>query len=364
MRALTYSLLAGTLAAFAILTPAVAQDVPQGYPADYAKLIEKAKSEGAVAIYTSTDAAQSKDLVDAFKKKYGINVEYNDLGTNGTYNRVISEAAAGQVGADIVWSSAMDTQVALAADGYLETYRSPEIANIPDWAVYKDMLYATTIEPIGNIYNTKAIPESEFPKTRADLIKYLQTNKDKLKGKVATFDPEKSGSGFLHHTNDARNRDDFWDLAKAMGAVNVRTYSSSGAMKESVVSGENVMAINIIGSYAIDWVKDTPNLGVNFSSDYTAAFSRLAGIAKNGPHPNAAKLFLDFTLSKEGQSALAKGGLPSVRKDVDTGLNAETLNKRVGGNLKPIRMDDSLLESLKPQTRVDFFKKWNAALSK
>ena len=158
------------------------------------------------------------------------------------------------------------------------------------------------------IYNTKALPENRVPKTRAELIKFLQDNKAELKGKVATFDPEKSGSGFLHHTNDARETKTFWDLAKAFGGIGGRTYSSSGAMKETVVSGENVLAFNIIGSYALQWVKESPNLGVAFG---TRLHARLlapgALIATRRPHPNAAKVLVDFMLSKEGQEALAQG---------------------------------------------------------
>ncbi|MDY8109882.1 ABC transporter substrate-binding protein [Fulvimarina sp. 2208YS6-2-32] len=345
----------------AAVAAASAQDVPAGYPADYAQTIEAAKAEGRVVIYTSTDAAQAQRLLDAFTGKYGIKVEYNDLGTNGAYNRAISEAAASQVGADIVWSAAMDLQMTLAADGYMEPYDSPEKANLPEWANYEDTLYATTIEPIGMIYNTGALSKDDVPQTRADLIAYFNDNRDELRGRVATFDPEKSGAGFLHHTNDAQSTDSFWDLAKAMGGVGVKTYSSSGSMRETVVSGENVLAINIIGSYALDWVKDSPNLGVAFGTDYTAGFSRLAGIMKDSPNPEAAKLFVDFMLSQEGQNALAAGSLPSVRDDVTEGLNLSTLNERVGGKLDPIDVDDHLLTYMQPQKRVEFFREWTAA---
>lgn len=343
---------------------AIAQDIPAGYPADYAAVIEAAKKEGTVSIYTSTDAAQSQKLQDGFTAKYGIKIAYNDLGTNGAYNQVISEAAASQVTADVVWSSAMDLQMTLVKEGYAAEYASPEAANIPAWANYQNILYGTTVEPIGVIYNTKALTEDKLPKTYADLITFLRDNKAELQGKVATFDPEKSGSGFLHHSNDARNRPDFWDLAKAMGDDGAKIYSSSGGMKETVVSGENVIAINIIGSYALDWVKESPNLGVHFSSDYTPAFSRLALATKDAPHPNAAKLFIDFMLSKEGQSLLAEGGLPSVREDVTAGLNIKTLNERVGGGLKPIAVDDGVLEYMDQMKRVQFMNDWKAALGR
>lgn len=329
--------------------------------AAYSQDVDAAKKEGTVTVYTSTDAEQAKAFLDAFKAKYGINIEWNDLGTNGAYNRTISEAAANQVTADIVWSSAMDQQMMLVQDGYADSYKSKEVGSIPAWANYKDMLYASTVEPIGIIYNKQALPADKIPKTRADLVKFLNDNTATLKGKVATFDPEKSGTGFLHHTNDARNTKDWWDLAKAMGKNGVKTYSSSGGMKETVVSGENVIAINVIGSYALDWVKKTPNLGVAFGTDYAPAFSRLVLMTKGAPHPNAAKLFIDFMLSKEGQDAIAKGGMPSVRTDVTAGLNLKTLNDTVGGALKPIPVDDGLLEYMKPEKRVGFFKEWKAA---
>lgn len=60
----------GAVAVTAFMTAfaAHAQEVPAGYPADYADLIAKAKQEGTVSIYTSTDAAQSQKLQDAFTK--------------------------------------------------------------------------------------------------------------------------------------------------------------------------------------------------------------------------------------------------------------------------------------------------------
>ena len=54
--------------------------------------------------------------------------------------------------------------------------------------------------------------------------------------------------------------------------------------------------------------------------------------------------------------------MPSVRADV-SGLNVKTLNERVGGNLRPITLDEGLMEYMNPQKRVQFFRDWKAALS-
>jgi iron(III) transport system substrate-binding protein len=340
-----------------------AQSLPAGYPTNYADVIAGAKKEGKVSIYTSTDLAQAQRLMDAFKAAYpGIQIDWNDLGTNGSYNRVISEAAANQMGADIVWSSAMDLQLVLVDKGYAVAYASPEQPKLPAWAVYKGAAYGTSVEPAAIVYNKTLLPADAVPKTRPDLIRIIKERRDSLKGKVATYDPEKSGSGFLWATNDARNTNDFWELVKAFGAANGKLYSSSGQLREKVVSGEHVLLFNVIGSYALEWAKANPALGVVFQSDYTPAFSRVAILTKGAPHPNAGRLFLDYMMSKEGQRAAAGSGIPSVRDDVEGGLNMKSLNALVGGSLKPIPLDATTVEYLDPKRRTEFFQHWKKAI--
>lgn len=349
-------------AAGVVASQAFAQGFPAGYPADYAAMVAKAKQEGAVSIYTSTDQAQVKELLEAFKATYpGIVIDYNDVGTTGAFNRAISEAAAKQVGADIVWSSAMDMQLTLVEKGLVDSYKSPEVQHLPTWAVYKDSAWGTTIEPAAIIYN-KTLFTGAVPKTRADLVKLLNERKD-LDGKVGSFDPEKSGMGYLYFSFDARNTKDFWDLARAFGNAHGKVYGSSGALKEKVLSGEHVLAFEVIGSYALDWAKKNPNLGVVFTTDYTAAFSRVAILTKGSKHPNAARVFLDFLLSEKGQRILASRDIPSIRTDID-GLNLSSINKIVGGNMKPIALDRSLIDGNDPKHRVEFFQEWKKALNK
>jgi len=98
-------------------------------------LYAKAKEDGSVTIYSATDSKQVQTLIEAFNKKYpGITVDYNDVGTTGTYNKVVSEFAAGQVSADLIWSSAMDLQMTMATDGLFESADFPERSAIPEWA--------------------------------------------------------------------------------------------------------------------------------------------------------------------------------------------------------------------------------------
>ena len=98
--------------------------VPQGYPADYKAIVDGAKKEGKVVVYSTTDAKLVSPLIKDFEAAFpGVKVEYTDLNSTEVYNRFISENAAGAASADAVWSSSMDLQMKLAADGLAAVYK-------------------------------------------------------------------------------------------------------------------------------------------------------------------------------------------------------------------------------------------------
>src|SRR5258708_5133747 len=136
--------------------------VPSGYPADYGKIVDAAKKEGKVVVYSTTDSKLVTPLIKDFEAAFpGVKCEYTDLNSTEVYNRFISENAANATSADAVWSSSMDLQMKLAADGFAAPYKSPEIAALPDWAHFKDTVYATTFEPIAILYNNRLIPPED-----------------------------------------------------------------------------------------------------------------------------------------------------------------------------------------------------------
>src|SRR5438105_14926565 len=111
---------------------AFAQNPPAGYPADYAQTIAAANKEGKVVIYSALDTKAAQPQIKDFNAVYpDIKVEYNDMNSTEMYNRYIAEVAAGQGGADVMWSSAMDLQVKLVDEGHALTYASPEAAKLP-----------------------------------------------------------------------------------------------------------------------------------------------------------------------------------------------------------------------------------------
>jgi iron(III) transport system substrate-binding protein len=353
------------IAAAAALTfagGALAQ-TPQGYPADYSKIVDAAKKEGTLVIYSTTDAAASNPLVTDFETLYpGIKVEYSDLNSTELYNRFIAEVAAGSGTGDLIWSSAMDLQVKLVNDGLALTYASPENAALPKWAVWKNEAYGTTYEPIAFVYNKRLVPEADVPRSHADLLKLLTTKGDAYKGKITAYDPERSGVGYLFVTEDVKYFPQAWDLFKAFGKVGAKLYTSAGAMLERTASGEHTIAYGIFGSYALARSQKNPSLGVVLPKDYTLVTSRVAFISKQAKHPNAAKLFLDYLESKRGQEIVAnKALLYSLRNDVSGEATAKRVAELVGDKARPVAINADLLANLDQKKRLDFLKKWQAA---
>ena len=174
------TLLAGLIAA--ALPFAASAQVPAGYPASYQSIVDAAKKEGKVIVYTPTDSSAGRPLVKEFESLYpGVKVEYNDMNTTEIYNRFISEKAAGGGSADVLWSSAMDLQVKLVDDGHAMAYKSPESAKLPKWAVYKDSAWGTTYEPAVFVYNKRLVTGDQIPQDHASFARIISANPDKYK---------------------------------------------------------------------------------------------------------------------------------------------------------------------------------------
>jgi iron(III) transport system substrate-binding protein len=301
-----------------------------------------------------------KDFEAAFP---GVKVEYTDLNSTEVYNRFISESAASAASADAVWSSSMDLQMKLVSDGGALAYDSPEVKSMPTWAVYKNEAFGTTYEPIAFVYNKRLLSGDDIPQTHADMPKVFAAKADKFKGKVTTYDIEKSGVGFLLITQDSKQNPAFWDFAKALGAVGPRFQSSSGTMMERISSGENVFGFNIFASYAVLRAKKDPGIGYVLPKDYTLIMSRVMFISKTAKNPNAAKLWTDYILSKRGQTIIAnQADLGSIRTDVEGEMTAAGLTKTLGSSLRPIPVSTDLLVFLDQTKRLDFIKQWQQAI--
>jgi iron(III) transport system substrate-binding protein len=318
-----------------------------------------------VLVYSATDSAAAAPLIADFGTLYpGVRIDYSDLNSTEIYNKYTAEFASGADSADFVWSSAMDLQFKLASDGMALTYKSPEAARLPEGAVWQDQAFATTLEPFALVSNQRGLGEVTL-NDHGDVINLLKDKAELLKGKVTTYDPEKSGTGFLALTQDVRNVPAFWELADALGKLSPQLQTSTGTMIEKVASGEHLFGYDIIGSYVLAKSKQDPNVGLGLLKDVTNALSRIAFIGKNSKRPNAAKLWLNYLLSKRGQDTLAqKSLLHAIRPDAEGEATAAALQKALGAALKPIKVGPDLLQALDQNKRLEFFQRWNKALGR
>ncbi len=323
-----------------------------------------AQREGRLLIYSTTDSASAQPVLADFKTLYpAISVEYNDLNSTELYNRFTSEAAAGADTADFLWSSAMDLQMKLASDGYSMTYTSPEAGALPPGSVWENKAFATTLEPLAITYNKRALPADAVPQSHADLTRVLRAQPELFRDKVTTYDPEQSGTGYLAASRDSAADPNFWDLVSAAGAVGLKLNTSTGTMIERVAAGEYILGYDVIGSYVLARTKTDPNVGIVLPKDYTIAISRVALIAKDSKRPNAAKVFLDYLLSKRGQEVMAQQSLLyALRTDAQGEATPAALSQELGNALKPVQMGADLVQDLDPAKRTDFFNRWRQGL--
>ncbi len=220
-------------AAASFKSHAAAWEIPPGYPTDYAEIVSAAKREGQLVVLSNTDAVSAMPLIKAFEAAYpGIKVSYSDQNTFELDKKFRAEAK-NVVATDVIWSAAMDMQIALVQDGLAAQYRSPEARNIPSWAEWGGAAYGVTYEPVVLAYNTKLLKSDEVPMTHAELERLLRINPERFRGKVVSYDIEKSAGGFLLATQDAL-AGSMTALLKSFGQVELRPITHGKEMLDQV----------------------------------------------------------------------------------------------------------------------------------
>lgn len=326
-------------------------------------VVAAANREGKVVVYAATDADIIAPLLADFSAHHPrIQVEYHDLNTREMNDRYLDEVASKTPVADLLWSPAMDLQMKLANDGFAQVYESPEGARLAPWAVWRNEAFGTTLEPYVFIHDRRRLGESVAPQSHAELARWLEANRDRLRGRISTYDPERSAIGYLLLTQDSRIDPAFPETLRAYARAGLALHANTYRMIERVRSGEELLAFNVNGSYALVAAQQDPGLVVVYPRDYVLAASRIALITRAAPHPNAARVFLDYILSHRGQEVMAsRCGLFSIRTDVPGEHTAAELARRLGARLKPIHVGPSLLVFLDGSKRADFIRRWRDA---
>jgi ABC-type Fe3+ transport system substrate-binding protein len=272
---------------------------PRVYAADSA-LYEAAKKEGQVVWYTSLIVNQAvRPLIAAFNTKYpGIDVKYarGDSGPNAI--KVMNEARAGKVDGDVF--DGIATTPPLLKAGLVEKFVPADADKYP--AALRDpegRWNALIVYFLAPGVNTQLVGKDEI-NTAQDFLN------PKWKGKIAWSTEPSSGCavyvGSVLQTMGEEKGMAFLRALAQQDIVNVD--ATNRAILDQVILGQYAVALGIFNHHAllsekkgapVSWLKVEPISGVTHS----------IGLVKNAPHPNAAKLLIDFLLSEEGQRTFA-----------------------------------------------------------
>jgi iron(III) transport system substrate-binding protein len=182
------SLLASLLAASAVLsTPVIAQVKPNATAAEvglYAgpdrlrKLIEGAKQEGELNLYTSAQSDDMGALVGAYEKKYGVKVSIWRASSEKVLQRAVAEARANRNTVDVVETNGPEME-SLHRERVLQQVKSPHHADLIAPAIRPHGEWVgTRLNVFVQAYNTQAVRKQDLPKTWEDLLE------PKWKGKL------------------------------------------------------------------------------------------------------------------------------------------------------------------------------------
>jgi iron(III) transport system substrate-binding protein len=313
-----------------------------------------------VTVLAATDRIAVQPLIEDFELRYPDHqVDYRESGSVDLYRHFLSE---GGKAVDVLWSSAMDLQIKLVNDGHALRYESPHVPNLPRWAVWNHEAYGTTYEPVGIAYQRQQLAAHEVPRTHAALVALLRSDTQRFRGRVATYDIERAGIGFLLAAQDAVATPLFWELVRALGACRANLHADTRSMLESVAAGRSLVSYNVLGTYAEAFARGNPDVGVVYPSDYTLVLSRVAFIARHAQNPQGARLWLDHLLSPQGQRLLAgAGGLFSVRTDSAQPRSALAVGQQLGAAARPIALGPALLAHLDRSKHAALLKRWHKA---
>ena len=264
-----------------------------------AAMIEAAKKEGKVIWYTSLALPSSTMIANLFMNRYkGIEVEVHRTGSQRVLQRVMQEVSAGIKNVDIIHTSDGGHFVLLRKKGLLTKYLPKGLESFPSGFKDKDGYYfgmRATLSVIA--YNPKIVTEKEAPKSWKELLD------PKWRGKMVTAHPSYSGI-IATHVQAIVNLYG-WDYFKELSRNKLHLVQSANDPAGVVASGERPVGANGAEYFYYKTMKQGNPLRIVYPKEGIPLVISPVAIARDAPHPNAAKLFMDFIFTKESLQAMA-----------------------------------------------------------
>ena len=267
-----------------------------------------AQPGGKLVLYTSQPDRDAQRTVEGFRKKNpGVDVEIFRSGTTEVMSKLMAEIAAGAPRADVLLIADALSMERLKAGGELQAYPGADVSELPPDAYDKAKTYfGTKLITTGIIVNRQAAMK---PTSWKDLLK------PEAKGQVALPSPLYSGAAAIHmgalRASAALGADFYAKLARN-GAVALR---GNGAVLNAVAGGQKMYGI-IVEFMALNARAKGSPVDFVFPAEGVSIVTEPTAILRGTKNPEAARAFVDFLLSKDGQELAVSQGYFPARKDV------------------------------------------------
>ncbi|MBV7392728.1 ABC transporter substrate-binding protein [Mameliella sediminis] len=259
---------------------------------------------GKLVLYTSQPNADAQQTVDAFKAKYPeVEVEWFRDGTTKVMAKLRAEFEAGTPQPDLLLIADMVTMEGLEAEGRLMAY--PEA----DTSAYDPAI----MDAEGHYFSTKLITTGIVYNTAAEMVptSYKDLLKPEAKGKIAMPSPLTSGAATIHMAALTAHGDLGWDVYEGLAAQGANPQGGNGGTYKAVAGGEALYGFVVDFLPIREKLKGAPVEFV-FPAEGVSAVTEPVAILSTAKNPDAAKAFVDFLISEEGQElAAAMGYLPA-----------------------------------------------------
>lgn len=276
-------------------------------------LVAAAKREGELVWYTSLIVQQAvRPMVDAFEEAYpGIKVRFVRQTSADLASRILNEARAGRVQADVFDGS---TTIFKLLDADLVGSYTPQAAAAypPELRDANGQWVALNVYFLVPAYNTRLVSAKDAPKSYDDLLD------PRWRGKIAwSDDPGVNGPpGFIATILETRGRDKGMEYLRRLAAQNVvKVPAAQRVTLDQTIAGEYPLALMTFNHHSaisqadgapIEWVRIDPAI----------ATTNYLSMTKGAPHPNAARLFMEFATSPAGQRILQQANYLPAHPDV------------------------------------------------
>ena len=245
-------------------------------------------------VYTSMKESMLSEIKTAFVKKHPeIKLDYQSAGAGKLMAKIAAERESGKILADVLWTSEIPDFYQLKAQGLLLPYIPADVKAIlnplPD---YDGSFTAVRLGTLGIAYNTRIIKDA--PKTWADL------QKPAFKGAYGIANPALSGTAYMSVA--VLSKTFGWSYFEGLRANGAKMGKGSGQVVDDTASGD-LLASLAVDYITLDKVDKGATLALVYPPEMLVIPSPIA-IFRNSPNVEAAKKFVDFVLSKEGQAMI------------------------------------------------------------